>query len=102
MATLAWLSGGGRYPAESLDKAWRLLAYGAHHDAITGTESDQVYLDLLAGWREAWDRGASARREGLAAPASPPAHPRQAGAPLVPLRHRPPPRPGRTPTPHAP
>jgi alpha-mannosidase len=60
LATLAWLAG-ARYPAASLDKAWRLLAYGAHHDAITGTEGDQVYLDLLAGWREAWQRGADAR-----------------------------------------
>ncbi|HEY2576705.1 MAG TPA: glycoside hydrolase family 38 C-terminal domain-containing protein [Streptosporangiaceae bacterium] len=63
LATLAWLappvSGapGYRYPAESLDKAWRQLVFGAHHDAITGTESDQVYLDLLGGWREAWQRG---------------------------------------------
>ena len=48
---------GYRYPAESLDKAWRQLVFGAHHDAITGTESDQVYLDLLGGWREAWQRG---------------------------------------------
>ncbi len=54
------------YPAESLDKAWRQLAYGAHHDAITGTESDQVYLDLLAGWREAWQRGDAARRDAIA------------------------------------
>jgi alpha-mannosidase len=60
LATLAWLAG-ARYPAASLDKAWRLLAFGAHHDAITGTEGDQVYLDLLAGWREAWQRGAAAR-----------------------------------------
>ena len=60
LATLAWLDG-APYPAESLDKAWRQLAYGAHHDAITGTESDQVYLDLLAGWREAWQRGDEAR-----------------------------------------
>jgi hypothetical protein len=66
LATLAWLSG-APYPAESLDKAWRLLAYGAHHDAITGTESDQVYLDLLAGWREAWDRGDSARHAAITA-----------------------------------
>jgi alpha-mannosidase len=65
LATLAWL-GGAPYPAESLDKAWRQLAYGAHHDAITGTESDEVYLDLLAGWREAWQRGDAARREALA------------------------------------
>jgi len=62
LATLAWLAGAG-YPAESLDKAWRQLVFGAHHDAITGTESDQVYLDLLGGWREAWERGAAARRD---------------------------------------
>ncbi|GAA3230233.1 glycoside hydrolase family 38 N-terminal domain-containing protein [Nonomuraea helvata] len=60
LATLAALLG-ERYPSEALDKAWRLLAYGAHHDAITGTESDQVYLDLLAGWREAYELGAAAR-----------------------------------------
>jgi alpha-mannosidase len=61
LATLAWLAG-APYPAESLDKAWRQLVFGAHHDAITGTESDQVYLDLLGGWREAWQRGDDARR----------------------------------------
>ncbi len=63
-ATLAWLRGAA-YPAESIDKAWRQLAYGAHHDAITGTESDEVYLDLLAGWREAWQRGDAARRDAV-------------------------------------
>jgi hypothetical protein len=62
LATLAWLAGAG-YPAESLDKAWRQLVFGAHHDAITGTESDQVYLDLLGGWREAFERGDSVREE---------------------------------------
>jgi alpha-mannosidase len=61
LATLAWLAG-DEYPAESLDKAWRQLVFGAHHDAITGTESDQVYLDLLAGWREAFERGEAARQ----------------------------------------
>ncbi len=65
LATLAWLAGAA-YPAESLDKAWRQLVFGAHHDAITGTESDQVYLDLLGGWREAWQRGDEARREAAA------------------------------------
>jgi alpha-mannosidase len=70
LATLAWLRG-APYPAESLDKAWRQLAYGAHHDAITGTESDEVYLDLLAGWREAWQRGDAARRDGAAFLAAP-------------------------------
>jgi alpha-mannosidase len=56
VATLAALLG-ARYPAEALDKAWRQLVYGAHHDAITGTESDQVYLDLVNGWREADELG---------------------------------------------
>jgi alpha-mannosidase len=65
LATLAWLTGAS-YPAASLDKAWRQLAFGAHHDAITGTESDQVYLDLVGGWREAWERGDTARRGALA------------------------------------
>jgi alpha-mannosidase len=64
LATLAWLAG-ARYPAASLDKAWRQLVFGAHHDAITGTEGDQVYLDLLGGWREAWERGDSARRSAI-------------------------------------
>jgi alpha-mannosidase len=60
LATLAWLAGAD-YPAASLDKAWRQLVFGAHHDAITGSEGDQVYLDLLGGWREAWERGDQAR-----------------------------------------
>ncbi len=61
LATLAALRG-APFPADSLDRAWRLLAFGAHHDAITGTECDQVYLDLLAGWREALRLGEQARR----------------------------------------
>ena len=65
LATLAWLAGAA-YPAAGLDKAWRQLVFGAHHDAITGTEGDQVYLDLLAGWREAHERGDAARRAAAA------------------------------------
>jgi alpha-mannosidase len=60
LATLAALRG-ARFPAEALDKAWRQLLFGAHHDGITGTESDQVYVDLLGGWREAFELGAEVR-----------------------------------------
>ncbi len=60
LATLMTMLG-ARFPAEATDKAWRLLCFGAHHDAITGTESDQVYLDLLGGWREAWELGTGVR-----------------------------------------
>jgi alpha-mannosidase len=55
-ATLAALQG-ARHPHAALDSAWRQLLYGAHHDAVTGSEGDQVYLDLLAGWRDAWTTG---------------------------------------------
>ncbi|MEV5412763.1 NEW3 domain-containing protein [Thermopolyspora sp. NPDC052614] len=65
LATLAVLEGVGIYPAAALDKVWRQLAYGAHHDAITGSESDQVYIDLLAGWREAYDLAARVRDNAL-------------------------------------
>jgi alpha-mannosidase len=65
LGTMAWLKG-APFPHAELDKAWRLLAYGAHHDAITGVESDQVYLDLAGGWREAWELGSAARRDAAA------------------------------------
>ncbi|GAA2313150.1 NEW3 domain-containing protein [Nonomuraea roseoviolacea subsp. roseoviolacea] len=67
LATLAALEGLGTYPEAALDKVWRQLAYGAHHDAITGSESDQVYLDLLSGWREAYDLAAAVRDVSLEA-----------------------------------
>jgi alpha-mannosidase len=60
LATLAALLG-ARFPAEALDKAWRQLLFNAHHDGITGTESDQVYIDLLGGWREAYELGDAVR-----------------------------------------
>ncbi|MGW5680684.1 glycoside hydrolase family 38 N-terminal domain-containing protein [Nonomuraea sp. NPDC003754] len=65
LAAFASLLGLGRYPHTALDKVWRQLAYGAHHDAITGSESDQVYIDLLTGWREAYDLAADARDRAL-------------------------------------
>ena len=70
LGTLAWLAG-APYPHAALDKAWRILAYGAHHDAITGVESDQVYLDLLGSWREAWELASAARQDAAAYLAGP-------------------------------
>ena len=65
-AVFAGLLAGADYPQAALAKAWVQLAYGAHHDAITGSESDQVYLDLLTGWREAWELGRAGRDNSLA------------------------------------
>ncbi|BBX74879.1 alpha-mannosidase [Mycobacterium shinjukuense] len=64
-AVFAALMTGAQYPQAALAKAWVQLAYGAHHDAITGSESDQVYLDLLTGWRDAWELGRAARDNSL-------------------------------------
>jgi alpha-mannosidase len=50
--TIAWLLG-AEYPHIALDKAWRLLIFGQHHDAITGTPCDISFLDLMAMYREA-------------------------------------------------
>ncbi|WP_229897659.1 NEW3 domain-containing protein [Streptomyces finlayi] len=49
------------YPQAALDKAWRHLLHAAHHDAVTGTFSDQVYLDLLPTWREAHELATEVR-----------------------------------------
>ncbi|OBF26871.1 NEW3 domain-containing protein [Mycobacterium sp. ACS4331] len=65
-AVFAHLLAGVEYPEPAFAKAWVQLAYGAHHDAITGSESDQVYLDLLTGWRDAWEIGSTARDRALA------------------------------------
>ncbi|QLL08302.1 NEW3 domain-containing protein [Mycobacterium vicinigordonae] len=64
-AVFAGVLTGAEYPQAAFAKAWVQLAYGAHHDAITGSESDQVYLDLLTGWRDAWELGRTARDNSL-------------------------------------
>ncbi|MCV7177508.1 glycoside hydrolase family 38 N-terminal domain-containing protein [Mycolicibacterium sphagni] len=64
-AVFASLLCGAHYPEAALAKAWVQLAYGAHHDGITGSESDQVYLDLLTSWRDAWELGSGTRSQAL-------------------------------------
>ncbi len=41
------------YPGRALDKAWRQLLFGQHHDGITGCGADVPYLDLNEGYHEA-------------------------------------------------
>jgi alpha-mannosidase len=65
-AVFAGVLAGKDYPQAAFAKAWVQLVYGAHHDAITGSESDQVYLDLLTGWRDAWQLGRAALDNSLA------------------------------------
>jgi len=56
---------GAHYPDVALDKAWRQLLFGQHHDALTGSICDRSYLDLMQGYREAIDLGTEARDEAL-------------------------------------
>ncbi|MDO8587117.1 MAG: glycoside hydrolase family 38 C-terminal domain-containing protein [Armatimonadota bacterium] len=44
---------GAKYPDKALDKAWRQLLLGQHHDGMAGPSCDRAYLDLLAGYRDA-------------------------------------------------
>ncbi|MFD7033272.1 NEW3 domain-containing protein [Streptomyces sp. NPDC059917] len=64
-AALACAEGLADYPRQTLDKAWRHILHAAHHDAVTGTFSDQVYLDLLPTWREAHDLAEGVRAQAL-------------------------------------
>lgn len=54
------------YPHRALDKAWRQLFFGQHHDAITGPCNDRSYLDLMDGYREALELGEAAQNAALA------------------------------------
>lgn len=56
---------GYKYPALELDKAWRQLLYGQHHDGITGCGADQPYLDLVEAYHEALELSWNALEESL-------------------------------------
>ncbi len=45
------------YPERALDKAWRQLLFGQHHDGITGCGADVPYLDLTEAYHEALELG---------------------------------------------
>ncbi|HEX8288906.1 MAG TPA: glycoside hydrolase family 38 C-terminal domain-containing protein [Pyrinomonadaceae bacterium] len=56
---------GAKYPDLALDKAWRQIFFGSHHDAITGTPSDSALLDLVHGYREAFELSKDALTDSL-------------------------------------
>jgi alpha-mannosidase len=56
---------GSKYPDLALDKAWRQIFFGGHHDAITGTPSDSAFLDLVHGYREAFELSKNALDDSL-------------------------------------
>ena len=62
--SIAYLRG-AKYPDLALDKAWRQIFFGSHHDAITGTPSDSAFLDLIHGYREAFELSKDALNDSL-------------------------------------
>ena len=65
LATLAVLEGAPTFPWRSIDRAWRQLQFNAHHDAITGSMSDQVYVDIMIGYRDALDLARDVRTQAI-------------------------------------
>lgn len=61
---IAYLNG-AKYPDQALDKAWRQIFFGSHHDAVTGTPSDSAFLDLVLGYREAFELSKGALDDSL-------------------------------------
>lgn len=62
--TIAYLNG-AKYPDKALDKSWRHIFFGSHHDAVTGTPSDSAFLDLVLGYREAFELSKGALDDSL-------------------------------------
>ena len=59
-ATIATLLG-ARYPEKAVDKAWRQLLCGQHHDSITGTHNEISFVDLVNSYREALELAVDVR-----------------------------------------
>ncbi len=55
-ATIAALLG-ATYPEKTLDKAWRQILCGQHHDSITGTHNEISFVDLMNSYREVLELG---------------------------------------------
>lgn len=55
-ATIANLLG-AKYPEKALDKAWRQILCGQHHDSITGTHNEISFVDLMNSYREVLELG---------------------------------------------
>ena len=59
-ATIAAMIG-AQYPEKALDKAWRQLLCGQHHDSITGTHNEISFVDLMNSYREALELAVDVR-----------------------------------------
>jgi alpha-mannosidase len=58
------------YASHRVDKAWRQLLFGQHHNAITGFVNELAFVDLLEGYREALEIAEHERHRTLRAFAS--------------------------------
>ncbi len=56
---------GAEYPEKALDKAWRQILCGQHHDSITGTNNEISFVDLMIEYREAAELAAEIIRNAV-------------------------------------
>ncbi len=82
---------GADYPEAALDKAWRQILCGQHHDSITGTNNEISFVDLMIQYREAVELAAEIVKKSTAFLASGIKHDRK-GLPLVVFNSHPWPR----------
>ncbi|HRT82398.1 MAG TPA: glycoside hydrolase family 38 C-terminal domain-containing protein, partial [Oscillospiraceae bacterium] len=73
---------GADYPEAALDKAWRQILCGQHHDSITGTNNEISFVDLMIQYREAVDLAAEIVKKSTTFIASGIRH-EQKGMPIV-------------------
>ncbi|HOV74904.1 MAG TPA: glycoside hydrolase family 38 C-terminal domain-containing protein [Candidatus Hydrogenedentes bacterium] len=64
-ATIANLLG-AKYPEKALDKAWRQILCGQHHDSITGTHNEISFVDLMNSYREILELGTECLNRSIA------------------------------------
>ncbi|MDQ1256765.1 MAG: Alpha-mann mid protein, partial [Candidatus Hydrogenedentes bacterium] len=56
---------GAKYPEKALDKAWRQILCGQHHDSITGTHNELSFVDLINSYRETLELASDALERSL-------------------------------------
>lgn len=74
---------GNPYSADKLDKSWRQLINGQHHDGITGCGADVPYLDLTEAYHEALELSANALNDAQSFISNKVKTNQQKGVPLV-------------------
>lgn len=64
---MAQTSGAGHYPADEINRLWKLVLLNQFHDIIPGSSINEVYVDSAAHYQEILSKGAELRDKALQA-----------------------------------